>query len=188
MSHDIPQINAQTRDFFLQALNGLEEPQHLQPQSLKPPHLQPQTRRNASTAPALPTLRIGASGYAVTVLQSKLKEIGYAALIDQDVPGGFGTKTDEAVRKFQESQNMTQNGVVDTAVWGRLGISRVTPTWTQALTTGLSIVSEKVSGAGDAAAAQAPTTVVTEGPPWGWIIGGVAVVGTVIGLALILRK
>ncbi|MEL6382144.1 MAG: peptidoglycan-binding protein [Cyanobacteria bacterium J06626_18] len=66
---------------------------------------------------ALPTLRAGMHGPAVTRVQERLKALGfYAGALD----GVFGPGTETAVMEFQESVQLVDDGVVGPATWGAL--------------------------------------------------------------------
>ena len=63
------------------------------------------------------TLREGDSGAAVTELQNMLKALGYYY---GDITGHFGSLTRQAVRKFQEANNLTVDGVAGPATLNKL--------------------------------------------------------------------
>jgi peptidoglycan hydrolase-like protein with peptidoglycan-binding domain len=72
-----------------------------------------------------PTLQIGSTGPAVRRLQilfvmTKLLEY-------TDIDGNFGPKTQDAVKSFQESSNLTADGVVGPATWNALPADPNTP-------------------------------------------------------------
>lgn len=54
------------------------------------------------------TLREGDKGTAVTELQTMLKALNYYY---GDITGSFGSLTKRAVRKFQDANNLTVDGV-----------------------------------------------------------------------------
>ncbi|MBE9068789.1 peptidoglycan-binding protein [Leptolyngbya cf. ectocarpi LEGE 11479] len=58
---------------------------------------------------SVPVLERGARGDVVSRAQQKLNEAGITVKVD----GIFGKATQQAVREFQKSQNLPQNGVVD---------------------------------------------------------------------------
>ena len=62
-------------------------------------------------------LREGDSGAAVTELQNMLKALGYYY---GDVTGHYGTLTRQAVRKFQEANKLTVDGVAGSATINKL--------------------------------------------------------------------
>lgn len=64
-----------------------------------------------------PTLRRGDTGEDVKILQMKLNKLGATLLVD----GQFGPLTEQAVRTFQTSKNLTPDGVVGPETWGALG-------------------------------------------------------------------
>lgn len=70
----------------------------------------------------LPDLEIGASGSAVSLLQSALNIRGY----DCGKPDGqFGPKTQAALNRFKSNRNMEANGIVDRETWNLLlGVER----------------------------------------------------------------
>ena len=73
----------------------------------------------ASSYPGTP-LRIGSTGPSVTVLQVSLNRISqnYPAIPKiAAVDGIFGSKTQAAVRKFQEFFDLTPDGIVGPATW-----------------------------------------------------------------------
>ena len=63
-----------------------------------------------------PTLRKGDSGKDVIELQTLLNELGY----NLDVDGKFGDKTKNAVKMFQRSKGLTEDGVVGEQTWDAL--------------------------------------------------------------------
>src|SRR5215471_3733389 len=72
-----------------------------------------------------PTLQIGSTGPAVRRLQilfvmTKLLEY-------TDIDGNFGPQTQDAVKAFQESSNLTADGVVGPATWNALPADPNTP-------------------------------------------------------------
>lgn len=64
-----------------------------------------------------PTIRIGAKGDLVEMLQSKLKKLYY---FNYDVTGYFGKITEKAVRKFQSNNKITADGIVGKNTWNLL--------------------------------------------------------------------
>ncbi len=68
-------------------------------------------------ADPLPTLRLGATGVAVTQLQTQLQRLGfYQGAID----GDFGPQTEAAVMRFQQQRGLEADGIVGPATWGAL--------------------------------------------------------------------
>jgi peptidoglycan hydrolase-like protein with peptidoglycan-binding domain len=55
-----------------------------------------------------PTLKLGSTGSDVERLQSDLSARGYQVKVD----GSFGDNTANAVKKFQQDNNLTVDGVV----------------------------------------------------------------------------
>ena len=66
-----------------------------------------------------PTLRKGSKGEYVTLLQTKLFQLGYD-LGKYGVDGDFGSATEKAVKAFQKAHGLTQDGVVGTRTWAEL--------------------------------------------------------------------
>ena len=76
-------------------------------------------RGNTSSYPGAP-LRVGSSGPNVVIIQTELNRIAqnYPAIPKIPVVDGiFGSRTESAVRKFQEVFNLTPDGVVGKATW-----------------------------------------------------------------------
>lgn len=76
------------------------------------------TGRPAAIAPetTYPILRTTSSGPAVAHLQQLLKSSGYRLSVD----GAFGQQTAEAVRRFQEKEGLTVDGIVGAITWSAL--------------------------------------------------------------------
>ena len=66
-----------------------------------------------------PTLRRGSTGEYVTLLQTKLIQLGYDVGAT-GADGKFGDKTAAAVRMFQRDHGLTQDGVVGKNTWASL--------------------------------------------------------------------
>ena len=66
------------------------------------------------------TSKKGSSGQKVTEIQTKLKNWGYYS---GSVDGVFGSGTEEAVKKFQQSNGLTADGKVGPATLSALGLS-----------------------------------------------------------------
>ena len=76
-------------------------------------------RGNTSSYPGTP-LRVGSSGPNVVIVQTELNRISqnYPAIPKIPVVDGvFGSRTEAAVRKFQEVFNLTPDGIVGKATW-----------------------------------------------------------------------
>jgi hypothetical protein len=60
----------------------------------------------------------------VTLLQTKLKQLGYflggSGPANDGIDGKFGRLTDSAVRDFQTRNKLIENGVVSAGTWGKL--------------------------------------------------------------------
>ena len=72
-----------------------------------------------------PTLRRGSSGEYVTLLQTKLIQLGYDVGAT-GADGKFGDKTAAAVRMFQRDHGLVQDAVVGKATWAALDDSKMT--------------------------------------------------------------
>ncbi|MCC8120992.1 MAG: spore cortex-lytic enzyme [Oscillospiraceae bacterium] len=66
------------------------------------------------------TYRVGSAGEQVEIIQEKLKRWGY---YDGQVDGIFGSATEQAVRYFQRSNGLTEDGIVGAATLKALGMS-----------------------------------------------------------------
>lgn len=66
-----------------------------------------------------PTLRKGSAGSYVTLLQTKLVQLGYD-LSPYGADGKFGAKTESAVKQFQIDKGLNADGVVGAATWAAL--------------------------------------------------------------------
>lgn len=66
-----------------------------------------------------PTIRKGSSGEYVTLLQTKLIQLGYD-LGSYGADGKFGNKTVEAVKQFQKDHGLIADGVVGPMTWDAL--------------------------------------------------------------------
>jgi peptidoglycan hydrolase-like protein with peptidoglycan-binding domain len=73
--------------------------------------------RIASETPLPSTVRRGSSGADVKKLQTLLNAAGFNAGV---VDGSFGSGTDAAVRKFQQSKGLTADGIVGPMSWKTL--------------------------------------------------------------------
>lgn len=71
----------------------------------------------AATTARLPVLRLNDTGEHVTLLQTKLKALGYAVGVD----GEFGPNTEKAVRRFQADRGLQADAVVGNDTWKALG-------------------------------------------------------------------
>mgnify|MGYP003291719773 CR=1 FL=1 len=65
---------------------------------------------------AYSTIRYGSSGNDVKKLQEKLNSAGYKL----DVDGQFGSKTQAAVKDYQQKNGLSVDGIVGTNTWGSL--------------------------------------------------------------------
>ena len=78
---------------------------------------QEQETPNAEPAEAANQLKLGDEGDIVTELQNRLKQLGH---YEGDPTGTYDEKTQEAVRKFQASQQLEPTGIFDTATFEKL--------------------------------------------------------------------
>ncbi len=81
----------------------------------------------ASASPDTVTLRLGSQGEAVRVLQTRLQTLDF---YNSEIDGLFGPLTAEAVRNFQQAEQLQVDGVVGPATWKRLFAASLTPTTT----------------------------------------------------------
>ena len=63
---------------------------------------------------AEPLLKKGSTGEVVKQLQQALKDLGYDV---GAVDGQFGTKTEQAVKAFQQDRGLTVDGIVGDITW-----------------------------------------------------------------------
>ena len=71
-----------------------------------------------------PTLRRGSEGAYVTLLQTKLIQLGYS-LEPYGADGKFGAKTEEAVKAFQRDHGLTPDGIVGPKTWAALDNGKI---------------------------------------------------------------
>lgn len=72
-----------------------------------------------------PTLRKGSKGEYVTLLQTKLIQLGYD-LSPYGADGSYGNKTMEAVKQFQRDHNLTADGICGKNTWTAIDSGQVT--------------------------------------------------------------
>ncbi len=72
-----------------------------------------------------PTLSKGDSGQYVTLLQTKLVQLGYD-LSPYGADGKFGAKTAQAVREFQHDSGLSADGICGKATWAALDSGEIT--------------------------------------------------------------
>ena len=91
---------------------------------------------------ASPTLRQGASGHEVFLLQKTLAQLGYSI---SAIDGVFGPQTEKAVSDFQRDNKIKITGVVNNSTWralqtadkkngGKAADKKIIPTATKAVT------------------------------------------------------
>ena len=73
--------------------------------------------KQTSNASATPLLRLGSRGQAVTELQNMLKREG---LYRYQIDGIFGSRTEQAVRQFQQKNKLLIDGIVGPQTWAAL--------------------------------------------------------------------
>ncbi len=88
------------------------------------------------------TYRTGSTGEQVRVIQEKLQRWGY---YDGQVDGIFGSATERAVRYFQRSNGLTEDGVVGTATLNALGISESTSNGAAVLDSATALLARVIS-------------------------------------------
>lgn len=72
-----------------------------------------------SPTPTKPTLRKGSRGEYVTLAQTKLIQKGYSCG-DKGADGIFGAATEKAVKRFQQDNGLTVDGVIGPKTWEAL--------------------------------------------------------------------
>ncbi|PAX45642.1 peptidoglycan-binding domain-containing protein [Brunnivagina elsteri] len=72
----------------------------------------------------LPIIRNNSQGEAVTLLQQLLESQGYRT---GGVDGKFGSKTEQAVKKFQTNFGLVVDGMVGSRTWNKLGDRLINP-------------------------------------------------------------
>lgn len=98
----------------LYSVNAVEAPSLLQPQGFA---TLPPRAATATPAPVRKALARGMSGSDVTLLQSRLKELGY---FTGQLTDFFGEATEQAVRLFQSMNGLGTDGIAGSATWSRL--------------------------------------------------------------------
>ncbi|WP_421655247.1 peptidoglycan-binding domain-containing protein [Leptothermofonsia sp. ETS-13] len=83
----------------------------------KPAHSIEGANSTPSSEVALPILRVGMKGPAVSGLQQRLRAIG---VLKSSADGVFGPETQEAVKAAQRKFNLEADGVVGPATWSQL--------------------------------------------------------------------
>jgi len=73
---------------------------------------------------ACPTLRRGSTGPSVRELQTLLRNAGFDP---GPIDGDFGPRTEEAVKAFQKSKGLVQDGIVGILTWTALGVNCSAP-------------------------------------------------------------
>lgn len=75
-------------------------------------------------AAELPVIRIGSEGGAVTLLQELLESQSYRT---GAVDGKFGSKTEQAVKRYQTTFGLVADGIVGAKTWAKLGDRLINP-------------------------------------------------------------
>ncbi|MFP4300286.1 MAG: peptidoglycan-binding domain-containing protein [Spirulinaceae cyanobacterium] len=73
---------------------------------------------STTNEPTVTYLGLGSQGTSVRSLQQRLRNLGY---YQGDITGQFGDTTEAAVRRFQQAQGLTVDGVVGPRTFTRLG-------------------------------------------------------------------
>ena len=157
------------------------EPEYLSsPSALENPFLDFLSAGSSKESAAKPQLHVGSKEAAA------IKEA--QGLLGIKVDGIFGTQTKQAVIDYQKANGFPATGVIDSATWAALlgGSSPAKQANTAKTITDVSnIASGLISSFGPQSSGGAPefvaSSVVTDvddgGFPWGWVIGGVVVLG-----------
>lgn len=82
------------------------------------------TTSNTATATQTVTVKLnvlkkGSSGNQVKAVQRILYSLGYD-LGTTPIDGSFGSKTETAIKKYKQKNNLTANGIVDKVTWNKL--------------------------------------------------------------------
>ena len=80
---------------------------------------------DGSTPSDLPTLRRGSSGEYVTLLQTKLIQLGYDVGAT-GADGRYGAKTESAVKAFQKDHGLVADGITGPRTWEALATGKGT--------------------------------------------------------------
>ncbi len=106
----------------------------LSQQPLAPPAQAPPRQSTTFMCnPNSPLLQLGFTGAKVAELQRVLIQLGYGPFLGQSgIDGKFGTSTHNAVKKFQEDNRLTVDGIAGPITWrvlcSKMTISPTTPT------------------------------------------------------------
>ena len=104
-------VGPETRSKLSAAMSALQKGSGHQSNS------QQSDKSNSNNAPITATLKKGSRGNQVKTLQKRLNELGFNC---GAVDGIFGSKTHNAVVKFQKAKGLTANGVVDSKTVAKL--------------------------------------------------------------------
>lgn len=161
-------------------MNYAPEPEYLSsPSALENPFLNFLSAGSGKEATTKPQLHVGSKETAA------IKEA--QGLLGIKADGIFGTQTKQAVIDYQKANGFPATGVIDSATWTALlgGTSPAKQAKTSKTITDVSnIASGLISSFGPQP--NAPTSVATtawtaepepSGLPWGWLIGGLVVLG-----------
>jgi peptidoglycan hydrolase-like protein with peptidoglycan-binding domain len=76
-------------------------------------------------------VHLGDTGSGVKQVQVALTALGFKVAAD----GTFGTQTAQAVKAFQQKNQLTADGIVGPATWAKLQAAQATPTTPKSSTT-----------------------------------------------------
>ena len=112
-------LSSTERDNVRNLANRLGIFGYVEPKVLTPTwvHIDRRTGTAACSSGGYPLLQSGSRGVYVAVLQDALNTIGYNA---GTVDGIFGSKTYNAVLKFQKNYDLVQDGIVGCETWRKL--------------------------------------------------------------------
>lgn len=163
--------------------------------------LTPNKNKGSTSHQTKSVLSKGSKGPAVTELQELMKSKG---AFPHTVDGDFGSDTENAVKVYQRSQGLPDTGVVNAQTWASLlGEDYVDPAaqsakqaqTAQTIQTATSAISDLISQfavppANAQEIMQAPVyePAPPAGFPWKWVVGGLAGVVVLGGVAYYMTR
>lgn len=111
-------LNQEERNRLYNIANRLNVWSYVEPLSLTPTwvHLDKRYGQSACRA-GYPLLRKGDRGLYVLIMQDALNALGYST---RTLDGIFGDRSEEALLRFQNSQNLVNDGICGCQTWRRL--------------------------------------------------------------------
>ena len=121
------------------------------PMAQATPITSPPPSASSSALTTWPLLQSGDTGDAVRQLQSELSRLG---VFDAPLDGEYGPNTEAAVRLFQQTQDLTPDGVVGPQTWQALALAQTSK-----------VALEPLSWSGDDLLTFTPLTFAQPPPP-----------------------